>query len=154
MSDLYLVLRSRLESMPEWVYIDSDILREARERRGLSYETMARTLPVSSKTWERYEKAGRIPRPLLAKAAGVLELEIEEPIRRRIQPVMDSEVDLAAVLARVEALQVDVVEVGELLRRFLDEAGEPGAARYTSRPSSNLISASRSSPATSSQPSP
>jgi DNA-binding transcriptional regulator YiaG len=56
MSDLYLVLRSRLAAVAEWVYIPTDVLREARERKGLSYETMGRVLNVSSKTYERYEK--------------------------------------------------------------------------------------------------
>jgi predicted transcriptional regulator len=125
MSDLYLVLRSRLEGVPEWVFIDSDILRAARERRGLSYETMARTLPVASKTWERYEKAGRVPRPLLAKVASQLDLEIEEPIRQRIQPTLQAEVDLAAVLRRVEDLHAEVLDVRDLLLRWLAEDPEP-----------------------------
>jgi predicted transcriptional regulator len=128
MSDLYLVLRSRLESMPEWVYIDSAILREARDRKGLSYETMARTLPVSSKTWERYEKVGRIPRPMLARVAAVLELEIEEPVRKPIQSFIDPSLDLEVVLERVEALHAEVVAVRDLLQQSLDEAREPERA--------------------------
>jgi predicted transcriptional regulator len=83
-SDLYLVLRSRLDAVPEWVYIETEILRSARESKGLSYETMARTVPVSAKTWERYEKAGRIPRPILSAVADTLGLEIEEPVARRV----------------------------------------------------------------------
>jgi predicted transcriptional regulator len=125
MSDLYLVLRSRLEAVPEWVFIDSDILRAARERRGLSYETMARTLPVSSKTWERYEKAGRVPRQSLTKIARELDLEIEEPVRRRVPATLEAEVDLEDVLRRVEALQDEVAEVRDLLLQWLDEAPEP-----------------------------
>jgi predicted transcriptional regulator len=84
MSDLYLVLRNRLDAVPEWVFIDAEILKAARERKGLSYETMARTIPVSAKTWERYEKKGRIPRPNLPRVAEVLDLEIEEPARQRV----------------------------------------------------------------------
>lgn len=121
MSDLYLVLRSRLEAVPEWVFIDSDVLRDARDRKGLSYETMARTLPVSSKTWERYEKAGRVPRSLLAKVAAVLDLEIEEPQRQRVT-VETEALDLAAVLERVEGLQSDVSELRALLLQALDAA--------------------------------
>lgn len=85
MSDLYLVLRSRLASVPEWVFIETAILREARESRGLSYESMGRETNVSSKTWERYEKAGRVPRPLVPRVAEVLNLEIEEPGPRRVR---------------------------------------------------------------------
>lgn len=84
MSDLYLVLRNRLDAVPEWVFIEPEILRAARERRGFSYETMAREIHVSSKTWERYEKAGRVPRPILGTVAEVLNLEIEEPARQRV----------------------------------------------------------------------
>lgn len=107
MTDLYLVLRSRLDAVPEWVYIDTDILKTARESRGLSYETMARTVPVSAKTWERYEKAGRVPRPVLPGVAATLGLEIEEPAVRRIT------VDGRAVDAETS------FELGEL-RRLLE----------------------------------
>jgi transcriptional regulator with XRE-family HTH domain len=84
MSDLYLVLRNRLDAVPEWVYIDTATLRGAREGKGLSYETTARELHVSAKTYERYEKAGRVPRPLLPALADLFDLEIEEPARRRV----------------------------------------------------------------------
>ena len=84
MSDLYLVLRNRLDGVPEWVFIETDVLRAARERVGLSYEAMAREIHVSSKTWERYEKAGRVPRPILPTVASVLNLEIEEPARTTV----------------------------------------------------------------------
>jgi len=84
MSDLYLVLRNRLDAVAEWVAIEPAVLRAARERRGLSYETMAREIHVSAKTWERYEKAGRVPRHALRAIAEVLELEIDEPALARI----------------------------------------------------------------------
>ena len=61
MSDLYLVLRSRLPVVKEWAILGTKPMKEARLRLGLGYETMARKLPVSSKTYERYEKAGRVP---------------------------------------------------------------------------------------------
>lgn len=108
MSDLYLVLRNRLEAVPEWVFIDTAILRTARERKGLSYETMSREIPVASKTWERYEKAGRIPRPNLARVAEILDLEIEEPARQRVtvgSPAEDRE-DLIDRLERIEQLML------------------------------------------------
>lgn len=106
MSDLYLVLRSRLEAVPEWVYIETAVLKSARERKGLSYETMAREVHVSGKTWERYEKAGRVPRPLLPRVAEVLDLEIEEPSRQRVtvRPAATEGGDLDARLERIEQL--------------------------------------------------
>jgi transcriptional regulator with XRE-family HTH domain len=85
MSDLYLILRSRLDAVAEWVLIDAPILKAARDARGLSYESVARELHVSSKTWERYEKRGRIPRHLLGSVASLLDLEIEQPAPRRVR---------------------------------------------------------------------
>jgi transcriptional regulator with XRE-family HTH domain len=81
MSELYLILRRRLDLVKDWVPIETAILREARLRLGMSYETVARKLPVSSKTYERYEKAGRVPRESLPRLAEVLELEISQPTR-------------------------------------------------------------------------
>ena len=83
MSDLYLVLRRRLEEVKNWAYIDTDVLRSARDSRGLSYEAMGRLIPTSSKTYERWEKAGRIPVELVAAIADLLDLEIERPRRER-----------------------------------------------------------------------
>ena len=123
MSDMYLVLRSRLHAVPDWVYIDTAVLENARKRRGLSYETMARTLPVSSKTWERYEKAGRIPRPLVAKVADALGLEIEEPVQRRITPYLDGgdPATLERLVDQVGHLQREVADVAALLRELFPD---------------------------------
>lgn len=110
MSDLYLVLRHRLEAVPEWVYIDSAVLMEARHAQGLSYESLARQLHVSSKTWERYEKAGRIPRPLLTRVAHFLQLEVEEPEPRRVTLAVEDEPALLAALTALDRrLDVDVL---------------------------------------------
>jgi len=120
---MYLVLRSRLHAVPEWVYIDTAVLENARKRRGLSYETMARKLPVSSKTWERYEKAGRIPRPLVAKVADALGLEIEEPVQGRITPYLDGgdPATLERLVDQVGRLQREVADVAALLRELFPD---------------------------------
>jgi transcriptional regulator with XRE-family HTH domain len=97
MSDLYLVLRSRLAAVAEWVYIPTHVLRE---RKGLSYEAMGRVLNVSSKTYERYEKAGRVPPALVRPVAVAVDIEIEEPRRIRVVGT------------------VDEPAAGQLLRRF------------------------------------
>jgi predicted transcriptional regulator len=81
MSELYLILRRRLDLVKDWVPIETAVLREARLRQGLSYETVARKLPVSSKTYERYEKAGRVPRESFPRVVEVLGLEIDPPAR-------------------------------------------------------------------------
>jgi predicted transcriptional regulator len=113
MSELYLVLRHRLPDMTDWVMIDTAVLREARRRLSLSYETVARQLHVSSKTYERYEKRGRVPRALMPALATILELEIEtaEPPRPRIAatwaPTDDLSVEIIARLDRIEKLLRD-----------------------------------------------
>jgi transcriptional regulator with XRE-family HTH domain len=77
MSDLYLILRHRLDHVTDWVMIETTVLREARLRLSLSYEAVARRLHVSSKTYERYEKRGRVPREIVPTVAEILELQIE-----------------------------------------------------------------------------
>src|SRR5215831_11650644 len=79
MSNLVLVLRHRLDDVKDWVIIDGAILESARLRRGLSREAVARQIPCSSKTYERYEKQGRVPRELMPKLMAILEIEIEAP---------------------------------------------------------------------------
>lgn len=84
MSDLYLILRRRLEDVTDWVELGTPTLKNARKARGLSYEAMGREMNVAAKTWERYEKRGRVPRHLLPQVAEVLELEIDWPKRTTV----------------------------------------------------------------------
>src|SRR3954452_18719869 len=84
MSDLYLVLRRRLDDVTDWVELGTPTLKNARKAQGLSYEAMGRKLSVAAKTYERYEKAGRVPRHLLPRIAEILDLEIDWPKRGTI----------------------------------------------------------------------
>jgi len=59
--------------------VDGAILESARLRLGLSREAVARQIPVASKTIERYEKQGRVPRELMPKLMEILEIELETP---------------------------------------------------------------------------
>jgi transcriptional regulator with XRE-family HTH domain len=107
-SDLYLILRHRLAHVTNWVEIDSERLREARQRLGLSYETVARRLHVSSKTYERYEKRGRVPHELLPRLAEVLELEIETApsVPLRVAATWTAGDDLALeIIARLDRIE-------------------------------------------------
>jgi transcriptional regulator with XRE-family HTH domain len=116
MSDLYLVLRHRLEEVStEWVPIPSPILKKARKAKGLSYESLARQIPTSSKTWERYEKAGRVPRSLLPRIADILDLEITEPARQRITASTVSPDQLVALAERVEEVLAEVRQLRALV---------------------------------------
>jgi predicted transcriptional regulator len=107
MSDLYLILRHRLDHVTDWVHIETEVLREARKRRSLSYEGVARHLHVSSKTYERYEKQGRVPRELLPKLAELFELRIEQPAQTPLQitdPPKDLGDEIIKRLDRIEKL--------------------------------------------------
>lgn len=132
MSDLYLVLRNRLATVPEWVYIDSSVLEQARKRKGYSYETTARELHVASKTYERYEKAGRVPRSLLRKVAELFDLEIEEPSRPRVAAITEgSQLDrIESSLARIETALTALAPAAVVLdpARAEDEAAAAQAA--------------------------
>ena len=77
MSELYIIEKRRLDQMVEWVELGTETMRDARNRLGLSYEGASRAIPVSSKTWERWEKRGAVPRYHLAKVAELLEIQIE-----------------------------------------------------------------------------
>lgn len=85
--------------MTQWVEIGTDTLRDARHRLGLSYESAARLVPVSSKTWERWEKRGQVPRPHLYRVAEALglELEWEEPEPVPVSAVQSKQDRLSAI---------------------------------------------------------
>lgn len=101
MSDLYLILRRRLSDVVEWAEIGTDTLRGARKAKGLSYEAMGRSLHVVAKTWERWEKAGRVPRHLVPEVAELLSLEIETPAHRSV--VLPQRDEVAAKLEEILA---------------------------------------------------
>jgi DNA-binding XRE family transcriptional regulator len=109
----------------DWVTLGSDVMRAAQKRRGLSHEGVARLIPVSGKTYERYEKQGRVPRLLLAKVADVLELEIEQPETRPISVRVEAKEageDLAvALFDRLRSLEATVADGVADLRSSLDE---------------------------------
>lgn len=136
MSDLYLVLRRRLEDVADWVELGSDVMRAARHRLGYSYETVGRLLHVSSKTYERYEKRGRVPVALIEQAGRVLDLEIQAPLRDRLtaEPVYQGEAHvLVRILEMIEALQADVAgtrqELADLRSGLADETRERESQR-------------------------
>lgn len=85
MSNLYLIERRSLDEMNvDWVALGTEVMKTARKRRGLSYESAARQIPTSSKTYERWEKRGEVPIYHLPKVAEVLDLEIEQKERTRV----------------------------------------------------------------------
>lgn len=119
MSELYLVLRRRLESVRRWVQVPTDVLRDARKTQGLSYEATGRLLNISSKTYERYEKQGRLPLELVDAIADVLGLTIERPDIRpgvvQIPPIHGDR--LPAEAPTVQALREELADVRASLAR-------------------------------------
>lgn len=124
MSDLYLVLRHRLEDVTDWVPLGEDVMRTAMKSQGLSSnERAARAIPVSTKTWERWLKRGAVPRQWLQRVAKVLALEIEETAP--VGPVILDRDDVEEVLDRLES-------IAEKLERLLGEPETPQSSRARS----------------------
>jgi transcriptional regulator with XRE-family HTH domain len=129
MSDLYLVLRRRLEDVTDWVELGTSTLKNARKAQGLSYEAMGRNLNVAAKTYERYEKAGRVPRHLLPAVADVLDLEIDWPKRGTVTVDDPPDSDDARLRAIVRDELRDVLEILERIERGTgvdDQDGQTG----------------------------
>src|SRR5215210_3526266 len=117
MSELYLVLRNRLEAVTDWVQLGSEVMRAARKEQGLSHESMARKIPVSAKTYERWEKRGAVPVQWVEKAAGALQLEIERvplPAKIRLQEGVSAP-ELADLTGRLEAALSSLADEAERL---------------------------------------
>ena len=94
--------------MIDWVELGTDLMHSSRKALGYSYEAMGRLLNVSSKTWERWEKRGAVPRPMLERVADVLRLEIERPAPQKVsvEPQPDG---------RLERMESDIREIRRLL---------------------------------------
>lgn len=102
----------------DWVELGTPVLKAARERLGLSYEAVARQIPVSSKTYERYEKRGRLPRALLPKFAEVLDLEVSQPDHARMSVSTPSSDDqLRRVREEVAGMREQIDRILELLEQ-------------------------------------
>lgn len=137
MSDLYMVLRSRLESVAEWVTLGTDVMLQAMREQGLSHERAARMIPVTEKTWRRWVAKGQVQRRDLPKVVEILNLEIEQPARRRVvlrEPVGDgvSPAKLQEALDRIAHLE-DLVERLLATLDARDESGSRPSRRRTSR---------------------
>lgn len=139
MSCLYLDLRSRIPVMGErdWTEVPPDELRSAQKRAGKSDEEMAVDLHVTTKTWWRWRKQGRIPTTSVPAVARVLGLDLYEhfdsptPADREGRQI----VTLETVSDRLESLEASVADVAEQIRRALDllDALSAPRARATGR---------------------
>lgn len=116
MSDLYLVLRSRLDAVAEWVTI-GDELALAQKALGLSDERVAREVSVSTRTWIRWRQRGQVPIYMVEKVATVLHLEIERAAPRSI---LLEENEVVTVLNAVGERADEILAALERLDRRLD----------------------------------
>src|SRR5687767_5424746 len=112
MSALTPILRSRVPTVGkrfEWVELGSSVMRSARKRKGLSYEGAARLLSFSAKTYERWEKKGKVPVHEVPHVADVLGLEIERPdpvsVNLGPAPVSDEEARSSEILRRLGRIE-------------------------------------------------
>ena len=139
MSDLYLVLRHRVTDVAaaQWAELGTQVMRDARQERGLSYESVSRLLHVSSKTYERYEKRGAVPVGMVDQVAEVLGLQIERadprPTVVKIDGHRESDVDAlrAAMQEGFGSIRESIEALAEQLARLerpaSDEDRQSGA---------------------------
>lgn len=120
MADLYLVLRSRLEAVAEWINLGVAEMSAAQKSLGLSDERIAREVSVSTRTWIRWRQRGQVPVYMLDRVAEVLQLEIERPTRKPI--ILPGEgASNDDVLAALRALDRKIdVEIAKRLDRIED----------------------------------
>lgn len=120
MSDLYLTLHRRLDEVARWTHLDTQTLIDARDAKGLGREAVARQLGTSAKTFERYEKEGRVPTYLVERLAGLLDLNIERVPARTITVEDDPEIsDLRALVVRIEDAAQSIAAESERIADLL-----------------------------------
>ena len=126
MSSLYLHLARRIEEVAKWVALGTDTMRAAREAKGWSYETTARAIPTSSKTYERWEKRGEVPNHALEAVAAALDLEIERAERSKLRLAAEPDGDpneWADVSDRLTRIEEQLEGLLELVRSGQDATG-------------------------------
>jgi transcriptional regulator with XRE-family HTH domain len=117
----------------EWVEVGADVMLAARRRKGAGREVIARKLNVSLKTYERYERTGRVPVHQLKKVAVALGLEIvQDPTPKVVMVKPRDEDRLAAVeriaretRAEVMSLRREVAAFLALVLRHREDGDQP-----------------------------
>lgn len=134
---MYLTLLRRLESVATWVPLGTDVMKAARNAKGASYETIARAIPVSSKTYERWEKRGEVPNDALQRVAEALDIRVERAEKFSLTlPADETGGEPAAPGGgdeRLERMEERLEEVRGLVLELLGRPGEPAAARSARR---------------------
>lgn len=128
-------LKTRIPVVTNWVPVGTARLQEAQTATGLSNERLARQIPVSSKTWERWKAKGAIPASSLPAVAKALRLELVDPDeQRRLELVRGVTTDdrLAALADAVDEVLAGQRELRTLLRKL---AAPPAKQRNSSQAS-------------------
>jgi hypothetical protein len=131
MSDIYLELRSRIPVVAAKTHVGTARIQEAQDAVGLSNEAIARSIPISEKTWRRWKEAGQIPTAVLPAVARVLGLEL----RQAEVPPLDSHAiagadDIAQLRRENAETQERLGRIEKLLAQLVGEQqGTPQSAR-------------------------
>jgi transcriptional regulator with XRE-family HTH domain len=98
-----------------WLPIGEETMISARKARGLSREALGSLIHVTSKTVERWELRGAVPRADLENYAQAVGLDIEtpEPVKIKLPPIDDAQT------ARIEARLAEVSAKLDELERLL-----------------------------------
>lgn len=125
--------------MTSWVALEPGTIRAARKKRGLSQSAAAMALPVTDRTWRRWEKEDRIPATAAAAVAALLDVvvpsdlgeaprdEVIEELRGLRQDVQAISDTLAEWARRASAGRADALDAAE--RAAADLAAESRPAR-------------------------
>lgn len=136
MSDLYLVLRSRLDDVSSWVSLGVDVIRDAQHRVGLSDERLARQIPVSTRTWIRWRDRGQVPTHSLERVAALLDLQVERSERPRVtveEVPSDRLGELEdRVLSQLESMQATLEDLGARVEAMSSRPAGSTARRKSS----------------------
>lgn len=133
MSGIYLVLRSRLEELTKWITLGTDVMKGAREARGLSYESVGRLVHISSKTYERWEKRGQVPAHTLDVVAEALGLEIERASRPAVT-VEETEESLPELRQELSAEVARLRRLSDQLEAVLADLADQAKPRRDRKP--------------------
>jgi transcriptional regulator with XRE-family HTH domain len=130
MSELYLVLRSRLDGVVDWVYLDGKVVIDARARKGLGREALGAKLHIAAKTLERYEKRSRFPRAIIPALADELDIRIEQPLTEPLTAtVRGPEADAGGEIALLRAALVEVLGKLDRILDLLEPRDAPAAGQ-------------------------
>lgn len=136
---MYLELKSKIPVVAARTAVGRERLQAAQDAVGLSNERLARLIPVSTKTWERWKKAGEIPTQWLPQVARALRLElVEAPAVPAVvelrptaaEPLLARVAETVADLAEgQQELLAEVATLGEKLDELLARRRAPRARR-------------------------